>query len=80
MINLEEKIISLVSTHLDIPKQEINLESNFKDLGAETLSIAELLGKVQEELNIDLEDVNPEKIKSIGQLVNIIANQSLEFE
>lgn len=81
MTNLEEKIINLTSNHLGIPKKEISFESSLKeDLGAEILSIADLLAKIQEQFNLDLENVNPEKIKTVGQLLNIITNQNPEFE
>lgn len=80
MANLEEKVINLISTHLGIPRQEVALESSLrKDLGAESLTIADLLIKVQEEFNVDLEDIDPEKVKTVSQLINIIANQNPEF-
>lgn len=81
MTNLEEKIISLISAHLGVLKGEITLDSSLrKDLGAEALTIADLLAKFQEEFNIDLDDVNPTKIKTVGELINIITNKNPEFE
>lgn len=81
MTKLEEKIINSVSIHLGVSKEEVALESSFrKDLGAETLTIADLLAKLQEELSVDLEKTDPEKVKTVSQLINIIANQNPEFE
>lgn len=81
MTKLEEKIINLVSTHLGVSREEVTLESSFrKDLGAETLTIADLLAKLQEELSVDLEETDPEKVKTVNQLINIITNQNPEFE
>ncbi|KPJ70674.1 hypothetical protein AMJ51_01260 [Microgenomates bacterium DG_75] len=81
MTKLEEKIINLISNHLGVSQKEITLESSLrKDLGAETLMIADLLAELQEELNLELEEVEPEKIKTVGQLINYIEGKNTEFE
>lgn len=77
---MEQRIIGIISENLGVPKKDITLESSFrKDLGAETLAVADLLAKIQEELNIDLEEVEAEKIKTVGQLVNFITSLDSEF-
>lgn len=73
MTKLEKKIINLISENLGIAKEEVTLESSLrKDLGAETLSISDLLAKIQEEFNIDLEEGKPEKLKTVRQLINLV--------
>lgn len=81
MSNLEKKIISLISAHLGVLEEEITLESSFKkDLGAETLVIANLLAKIQEQLNLDLESINPEEVETVNQLISIITDQNPDFD
>jgi len=73
MTKLEEKIINLISENLGVAKEEITPESSLrKDLGAATLTITDLLAKIQEEFNLDLEEVEAEKIKTVGQLINLV--------
>ncbi|OGV89691.1 hypothetical protein A2Z41_02435 [Microgenomates group bacterium RBG_19FT_COMBO_39_10] len=73
MTKVEEKIISLISENLGVAKEEITPESSLsKDLGAETLMISDLLAKIQETFDIDLEEIEPEKIKFVGQLINLV--------
>jgi len=73
MTKVEEKIISLISENLGVAKEEITPESSLsKDLGAETLMIADLLAKIQETFDIDLEEIEPEKIKFVDQLINLV--------
>lgn len=76
MTKLEKKIINLISENLGVAKEEITPESSLrKDLGAETLIISDLLAKIQEEFNLDLEDVEVEKIKTVEQLINLVATE-----
>jgi len=77
MTKLEEKIINLISENLGVAKQEITPESSLrKDLGVETLTIADLLAKIQEEFNLELEEVEAEKIKTVRQLINLVATEA----
>ncbi len=81
MTKLEKKIINLIAEHFALAKEEITLESNFRaDFGAENLIIADLLTKIQEETGIELEEVDPEKVKTVGGLINLIVNQETEYE
>lgn len=74
MTKLEEKIINLISENLGVAKEEITSESSFrKDLGVETIDISDLLTKIQEEFNLDLEEIESEKIKTVKQLINLVA-------
>lgn len=76
MTKLEEKIINLISENLGVAKEEITPESSLKkDLGAETLVIADLLAKIQEEFNLELEEVEAEKMKTVRQLINLVATE-----
>jgi len=76
MTKLEEKIINLISENLGAAKNEITPDLSLrKDLGAETLVIADLLAKIQEEFNLDLEEVKAEKVKTVRQLINLVASE-----
>jgi len=76
MTKLEEKIINLISENLGVAKEEITLESSLrKDLGAEAFAIADLLAKIQEEFNLDLEEVEAEKVKTVRELINLVATE-----
>ncbi len=76
MTNLEERIINLISENLGVAKEEITPESSFrKDLGVETLTITDLLAKIQEEFNLDLEEVKTEKVKTVKQLINLVISE-----
>jgi acyl carrier protein len=73
MTTIEKKIINLISENLGVAKEEITLKSSLrKDLGAETLVISDLLAKIQEVFNLELEEIEPEKIKFVSQLVNLV--------
>lgn len=76
MTNLEVKIINLISENLGVAKEEVAPESSFrKDLGIETLTINDLLAKIQEEFNIDLEEAETEKVKTVRQLINLVTSE-----
>lgn len=76
MTKIEKKIINLISENLGIAKNEITPDLSLrKDLGVETLAISDLLAKIQEEFNFDLEEIEAEKIKTVGQIINLVVSE-----
>jgi acyl carrier protein len=72
MDNLEEKLIDMVKKQLTIKNVSVNLDSNFKDINADSLDIVEIALKVEDEFNIEIPEDSAENIETIRDVVNIV--------
>lgn len=74
MNNQEIKIIvtEIVKNKLGIFKSEMNSESTFKDLGADSLDELEIIIEIEQKLKVILpDDITPE-VQTIGNLCKFI--------
>lgn len=68
-----EKIVSYLSRELDIPAEEITMDTTFESLHLDSLDTVEMLMDMEEELGVDLE--LEEKLNTIGELVSFIEDK-----
>lgn len=70
---VKEKVIGIVSEQLNIPKEDIKLESAFTaDLKADSLDLVELVMEFEDEFGVQIPESDQEKIQSVGDAVNYI--------
>ena len=65
-----EKISEMLAENLDCDASEIKAESTFEELGIDSLDVAELIMKIEDEFGVALE--MDENLKSVGDLVSKI--------
>ena len=74
--SIEEKVIAIVSEQLNIPKEDINLQSDFvSDLKADSLDLVELVMEFEDEFGVQIPETDQEKIKSVGDAVKYITEK-----
>lgn len=66
------KTVSIVAEKLSLPQENVKAEATFKDLGADSLDIVEIIMGFEETFGIEIKDEDAEKIKTIGQAVDLI--------
>lgn len=72
-MELEKKVIELISKSLKLEEDKVKLESSFvDDLGADSLDIVELVMAMEDEFQIDIPDKDAEQIKTVQDAVNYI--------
>lgn len=72
-----DKIKSIIVDQLDVDADSVTAESNFiSDLDADSLDTVELVMAFEEEFDIDIPDEVAEKITTVGEAVNIIAEST----
>nr|WDA99953.1 acyl carrier protein [Cyanidium sp. THAL103] len=68
-----DKIKIIVSEQLGVEQNQILENSNFtNDLGADSLDNVELVMAMEEEFNIEIPDIEAEKITTPNQAINFI--------
>src|ERR1017187_4833248 len=73
---VKEKVVDIISSKLDVPKEKITMETKFaEDLGADSLDQAELVMEFEDEFDINIPDDAEGKIKTVGDTVKFVEEQ-----
>lgn len=73
--NLQEKIIKIVAEQLDIPEENVKLDSSFiEDLGADSLDTVELVMALEDHFNIEIPEEDAEKITTTRKAIDYVLN------
>lgn len=73
MMTVAEKVKDLIARQLNRAVDEIAEDKEIvKDLGADSLDVVEMLMSLEEEFNISVPEEDAEKIKSVGDIINLI--------
>jgi acyl carrier protein len=67
-----DKVKSIVIDQLGVDEGDVNPETTFEELNADSLDIVELIMALEEEFDLDIPDEEAEKIKTVGDAVNYI--------
>ena len=65
-----EKLVALLSEHLDVDADLITAETTFDSLGIDSLDTVEMVMELEEQLGIELE--LEEKVSTIGELAAFV--------
>ena len=69
----ENKVREIVCQQLDVEPDEVKLETSFiDDLGADSLTVVELVLALEEEFEIDIPDEDTEKLRTFKDAVEYI--------
>ena len=71
---IEEKVVGIVAEQMGVDKGEINRDTNFvNDLNADSLDTVELVMEFEDEFETSIPDDQAEKIQTVGQAIEYIA-------
>ncbi|MGB4439484.1 MAG: acyl carrier protein [Sedimentibacter sp.] len=72
-----EKVKAILVEELDVEEENITLESKIKDdLGADSLDLFELISKIEDELDITIDEEDYGKLVTVGDIVNYITDKN----
>ena len=66
------QVISIIAEQLGISESEISEETVFADLGADSLDLFQIISALEEEFNIEFDNEQVEKIKTVGDAMEYI--------
>jgi acyl carrier protein len=76
MENIEQRIKKIVAEKFGVSEADIKNESSFvADLGADSLSVVELVMALEEEFECEIPDDEAEKITSVQQAIDYVARR-----
>jgi acyl carrier protein len=69
-----DKVKGVIVEQLNVEEDDVNEDASFvDDLGADSLDIVELVMALVEEFGVSIPDESAEKIKTVGDAVDFIA-------
>jgi len=74
--NIFNKVRSIVAEQLGVEEEEINMDTSFEDLNADSLDIVELIMALEEEFDIEIPDEDAEKLTTIKAAVEYIKERA----
>ena len=80
-VNIQEKVIEIVSEQMGVDKSEITPETSFiNDLNADSLDTVELVMEFEDEFDMSIPDEEAEKIQTVGAAIDYIKKVMNEKE
>jgi len=77
MASTEERVKQIVAEQLGVDEAQVTLEASFmEDLGADSLDTVELVMALEEEFDIEISDEDAEKIQTVQDAVDYIAENA----
>jgi acyl carrier protein len=75
--SIREKVINIVCDQLGVSKDKVTEQTNFvTDLGADSLDTVELVMEFEEEFDINIPDEDAEKIRTVGEAIKYVEENS----
>ena len=68
-----EKIVAYLAEQLDVPAEEITMDTTFESLGIDSLDTVEMVMDLEADLGVDLE--LDEKVSTVGELVEFVESK-----
>lgn len=67
-----EKVRAIICDLLELNEEEVSLDSDIFDLGADSLDLYDLVMAFEDEFETEVPDEDLEKFKTVGDIVNFI--------
>lgn len=64
-----EKVMDAVCTELDMDREEVSLESDLADLGADSLNLTDIVLEIEDAFGFEMPEDDMHKMKTVGDLV-----------
>ena len=68
-----DKLRSLISEQLDVAADEVFEDSEFlSDLGADSLDIVDLVMKIEDEFNLEIDDEDAQEMQTVRRVIDYL--------
>jgi acyl carrier protein len=72
--DIQNKIVDIVAKKVSVDKDAVLKSKSFEELGADSLDMVEIVMKLEEQFEIEINDEDAEKLTSLDQVVEYIYN------
>ena len=73
-----EKVIAIVAEGLGVEAGNLNAETTFESLGADSLDLFELVMALEDEYSVEIPAEDLENLATVGDVMNYLKNKGVE--
>ncbi len=74
-----DKLVEIIAEHLGVQKQDIELDTSFKDdLAADSLDLYDLVMAIEEEFNVEVGEDETKDVETVEDLIRILKELGVE--
>ena len=66
---IAEKVMDAVCTELDRDREEVTLESDLADMGADSLNLTDIVLEIEDAFGFEMPEDDMQKMKTVGDLI-----------
>ena len=74
----ETVVMQIIADQLHISADSLREETSFKDIGADSLDLFELVTNLEEEYNIEIPAEELEKLTTVGKVIDYLKSVNIE--
>ncbi len=68
----KKKVISIIGEKLSIDTSTVNEEATLQSLGADSLDMVEIIMKIEEQFDIEINDEKAESLKNVKDVIDYV--------
>lgn len=72
MNDTAQKVTSIIAEKLHVDAATINPQSTLQDMGADSLDMVDIIMKIEEEFNIEINDEDAEKLCNVQDVIDYV--------
>lgn len=76
MADIFEKIKAIVVDQLDVEESQVNMDTTFEALDADSLDVVELVMALEEEFGIEIPDEDAERLVNVKAAVDYVTQKT----
>jgi acyl carrier protein len=69
-----DAIVAIITATLHIDKDKVKLSSTLQDLGADSLSMVEIILKLEDRFGIEIDDAKAEQLTNVQEVLDYISS------
>lgn len=70
-----EKVKALVAEQFDVEEDSLTADTPFEEIGAEPEDVVDFLLALDDEFDIDLSGIDPDRIVTVGDAVDVVKEE-----
>ncbi|BDC34636.1 acyl carrier protein [Candidatus Dependentiae bacterium Noda2021] len=69
---IKDQVVAIIADKLTIDKSKITEQSTLAELGADSLDLVEIIMRMEEKFDVEINDEQAEKLCNVGQVIDYI--------